>query len=100
MYYSEIGTCNNIYRLLNAKCPWDNIDIPQALASIHKETGVVLSSSQKAVSIALNHKVICITGRPGAGKTTVVKSIIRIILLKEAKILLYAPTGYAAEKLA
>ena len=101
LYYAEIGVCNHIYRLLNAKCPWDSIDIPKALAWIHKETGMVLSASQKkAVSMALNHKVMCITGGPGVGKTTVVKSIIRIILFKKAKILLCAPTGRAAKKLA
>jgi exodeoxyribonuclease V alpha subunit len=53
-----------------------------------------------AVARAVNGKVTLITGGPGVGKTTVVNSILRILRAKGVKVLLCAPTGRAAKRLA
>ena len=40
-----------------------------------------------------------ITGGPGVGKTTLVNSIMKILIAKEVRVALCAPTGRAAKRL-
>lgn len=47
----------------------------------------------------LTHRVAVITGGPGTGKTTLIRSITVILNLLEKRILLAAPTGRAARRL-
>ena len=49
---------------------------------------------------ALMSKVTVMTGGPGVGKTTIVKAILRILAAKGTEILLCAPTGRAAKRMA
>lgn len=77
-----------------------NINFDKAIMRVEQETGMKLSKTQtKAVKIALENKVIIITGGPGVGKTTVVNSILKIIRTFSDRILLSAPTGRAAKRL-
>ncbi|GGF92196.1 MULTISPECIES: SF1B family DNA helicase RecD2 [Cysteiniphilum] len=100
LYYAEVGVAKHINRLLDAERPWRDINIPEALKWVETVTHLKLSASQKdAVGMAVNSKVVCITGGPGVGKTTVVNSIIRIIRAKKASVSLCAPTGRAAKRL-
>lgn len=52
-----------------------------------------------AVEKALQEGVLMITGGPGTGKTTTVRSLIRLCQLRGEKVLLAAPTGRAAKRL-
>ena len=68
---------------------------------VEQQTGVMLSASQRAaVAQTVNAKVTIVTGGPGVGKTTVVNSILRILRAKGVRVLLCAPTGRAAKRLA
>ncbi|MED7789274.1 ATP-dependent RecD-like DNA helicase [Francisella sp. 19X1-34] len=99
LYYAEVGVASNIKRLLNNERRWNIDNIDAALEWVQKQTGLNLSSSQEqSVRMAIENKVVCITGGPGVGKTTVVNSIIKIIKTK-ARVLLCAPTGRAAKRL-
>jgi exodeoxyribonuclease V alpha subunit len=61
---------------------------------------LTLAESQKAaVATALASKVLVVTGGPGVGKTTIVNAILRILSVKEVKLLLCAPTGRAAKRM-
>jgi exodeoxyribonuclease V alpha subunit len=51
------------------------------------------------VRLALNSKVLVVTGGPGVGKTTIIRSILAILRAKGAHPLLAAPTGRAAKRL-
>ena len=65
--------------------------------------GVRLSEAQKdAVHTALINKMSIITGCPGTGKTTIVKTIIEVIqkVSPDREIILLAPTGKAARRMA
>lgn len=99
LYYAEVGVASNIKRLLENERRWKIDNIEAALGWVQKQTGLNLSDSQKqSVRMAVENKIVCITGGPGVGKTTVVNSIIKIIKTK-ARVLLCAPTGRAAKRL-
>ena len=55
---------------------------------------------REAVRLAVSSKTLVITGGPGVGKTTIVRAILAILGAKRVKVLLCAPTGRAAKRLA
>jgi exodeoxyribonuclease V alpha subunit len=72
-------------------------DIDSAAA----ELGLELAPEQKqALLMALTGSFSILTGGPGTGKTTIVKVLVHILRTQKAKILLAAPTGRAARRLA
>ena len=99
LYYAEVGVATNIQRLLASKRRWSIDKVDEAIEWVQTQTKLNLSESQTlAVKKSITNKVVCITGGPGVGKTTVVNSIIQIIKTK-ANVLLCAPTGRAAKRL-
>ena len=63
--------------------------------------GVQLSERQKeAVRTALTHKVAVLTGGPGTGKTTTVRTVIELLDRFKCRYALASPTGRAAKRLA
>ncbi|GAA0922490.1 ATP-dependent RecD-like DNA helicase [Virgisporangium aurantiacum] len=77
------------------------VDWGKALAWLKKRTGTDLAPEQEqAVRLALTAKVAVLTGGPGCGKSFTVRSIVELAAAKKAKILLVAPTGRAAKRLA
>src|SRR6185369_9926375 len=56
-------------------------------------------TQKTAISLALMSKVLVITGGPGVGKTTIVKSILQVLSAKGTSLLLCAPTGRAAKRM-
>jgi exodeoxyribonuclease V alpha subunit len=80
--------------------PWPSIAPEKAIPWVEGKLGVTLAKTQhEAVSQALASKVMVITGGPGVGKTTIVKSILQIVAAKNVVIALAAPTGRAAKRL-
>ena len=57
-------------------------------------------AQQEAIRQACQQKMLVITGGPGVGKTTLVRSILEIFAAKKLKCVLAAPTGRAAKRLA
>ncbi len=100
LHRAETGTAAGIARLLPGAPPWESIDAAKAIPWVEQKTGLTLSASQRsAVELALASKVTVITGGPGVGKTTLVNGILRIILAKDIRVTLCAPTGRAAKRL-
>lgn len=79
------------------------LEVPRpeaALAWAEKTLAVELSPSQRqAARLALEAKLLVITGGPGTGKTTLVKAVTAIFGAVKAKMALVAPTGRAARRL-
>jgi len=97
-YYAEKGIAQHLLSQLQGDVPWKERDIH--LERIEKKLQIHLSASQRdALQKALVSKVLVITGGPGVGKTTLVRSIIEILKSQHIIIGLCAPTGRAAKRL-
>ena len=80
---------------------FQNFDWPAAFAALQANTKLALTAQQQeAVQAALTHRVAVLTGGPGTGKTTTVRSIIRLAEAAGKRALLASPTGRAAKRLA
>ena len=101
LYRAEQSIAARLKTLVGGVLPWAAIDAEKAIPWVEQKTGLTLADSQKeAVRMALASKVMVITGGPGVGKTTLVNSILRILAAKNVDLLLCAPTGRAARRLA
>ncbi len=70
------------------------------IAKYEKEQNIFLDSIQKdAVKCALSNGLSIITGGPGTGKTTIIKTLIKIFEEKGLNSILAAPTGRAAKRI-
>jgi len=100
LYFAEWNFAKKLAELNSGKHPCPAIDFEKALAWVQKKEKIELSENQcKALRIAVQAKVMVITGGPGVGKTTLVNSIIQVLRAKKMKIALCAPTGRAAKRL-
>jgi exodeoxyribonuclease V alpha subunit len=100
LYQAESTSAKHIARLKKGSPIWGEIDCEKALEWAEGQTHTTLSPSQrKAVTLALEEKVVIITGGPGVGKTTVINTILKIVRAKKAQVVLCAPTGRAAKRL-
>jgi len=80
--------------------PYPEIDPVVALPEIQSRTGQDLAPSQQAaLTAALRHRLLVITGGPGVGKTTLLRSLLALLVPRKVRCLLAAPTGRAARRL-
>jgi exodeoxyribonuclease V alpha subunit len=102
LHRAEVGLAKSVLRIASAgPHPLPRIDVDKAIAWVEQRLNIQLAVAQKeAVRQACQHKLLIITGGPGVGKTTLVRSILEIFTAKEMKCVLTAPTGRAAKRLA
>ena len=75
--------------------------IDKCIKSAESELEIEFSTEQKqAIHYATQYKLLIITGGPGCGKTTLIKGLTSVFSQAEKRILLAAPTGRAAQKMA
>ncbi|MDR3562145.1 MAG: ATP-dependent RecD-like DNA helicase [Negativicutes bacterium] len=100
LYHYEKNIAERLNTLAQGSPTWDEINAEEAIRETEKTLGITLAENQKkAVTTAITSKFMVITGGPGVGKTTIVKSIIKILEAQKLQILLAAPTGRAAKRL-
>ena len=100
-YLAENQTAARLKALLAAPKQIRKIDTDKALAWVQEKLAITLAEKQlAAVRTAVENKVMVITGGPGTGKTTIINAILKIYGTVQTKILLAAPTGRAAKKMA
>ena len=89
------------FKINSSPSPWKSINTKEALVKINKRTGIDLApSQQEAIDLIINTNVMLLTGGPGVGKTTLVKTLLLILKsFTTAQIKLCAPTGRAAKRL-
>jgi exodeoxyribonuclease V alpha subunit len=80
---------------------FQEVDWDRALGWLRRRTGTDLAPEQEeAVRLALTARVAVLTGGPGCGKSFTVRSVVELAGARKAKIVLVAPTGRAAKRLA
>ena len=102
---AERSLAGGLLELLHAShdrmAAFGQVDWDQALTWLRGRTGAELAPEQEqAVRLALTEKVAVLTGGPGCGKSFTVRSIVELAAAKKAKVVLLAPTGRAAKRLA
>ncbi len=107
--YAEQGVAGKLARMRAAGR--DRLDVFQSIdwqeaynwldAQEAQGSGAIyLTDQQKdAIRIALTSKISILTGGPGTGKTTITRSLIRLLKRHGCSVLLAAPTGRAAKRL-
>ena len=99
-YKTENEIAERIIKLKNTKNVKKVGNIEKELKKVEERTDMILSEKQKEAIRTINdNNVTIITGGPGTGKTTIIKSIIEIYKQKKYKIVLCAPTGRAAKRM-
>jgi ATP-dependent exoDNAse (exonuclease V) alpha subunit len=96
---------NALFRLLRARedrlAAFASVDWDKALGWLRQRTGAALAPEQaEAVRLALTSRVAVLTGGPGCGKSFTVRSVVELARARRAKVILVAPTGRAAKRLA
>ena len=113
-YYAEIGVAGKLRRLLRepagdrlwnrlmeARRQTGNENLSVDIAAIQQSVGMNYDEVQaNAIRQAAVSKVMVLTGGPGTGKTTTTQGIIAAFRAYGLRILLAAPTGRAAQRMA
>ena len=120
LYYSEVGVSNRLGRLMQRRTvsrlfdqagagppgTFQKLDWDAAFARLERRASSdsgrlrLVARQQEAVQTALTNRLTVLTGGPGTGKTTVVRTIIELCEEARAQAVLAAPTGRAAKRLA
>lgn len=99
-YSVEKEIATRIIRLDKSKNLKKIENIENALKDIEKKSSIELSEKQREAVLSINDSnVTIITGGPGTGKTTIIKTIIDLFEERKKKVVLTAPTGRAAKKM-
>lgn len=100
LYKAEQGVCKRLLALSQLKFSAGLNNFDEKLERLQKEEGIQPAQMQsEAIREAMTSGVLVITGGPGTGKTTIIKSIIRLLVEDGHSITLAAPTGRAAKRM-
>jgi exodeoxyribonuclease V alpha subunit len=102
LYRQESAIAEALLSRIGKKPTWapDPMQIEIMVAEVERETGVTLAPEQKAaVHNALTQEISIVTGGPGTGKTTFVRTLTLILSRIGVEYALCAPTGRAATRL-
>ncbi len=100
LYQAETGLADRLKAMLSMPVPQSAIKAEKIAAEVHKKLAINLSAEQLAVvTQALSHRLAIITGGPGTGKTTLLRSISALFDAAGKRVMLAAPTGRAARRL-
>ncbi len=101
LHEAEQRIAERLAALADGAPDYPEIDVPKALAWVQQRTGVVLAGAQCfALEEAWRKRLLVVTGGPGVGKTTLLKAVLEVFTAKKVKVLLAAPTGRAAQRMA
>jgi len=98
-YYTELNTARMLLDL-NVKYELSDSVLETELATIKRQEGIEPDELQKmAVFETAKHGVFVLTGGPGTGKTTTIRTMLDFFEKQGLDILLAAPTGRAAKRM-
>jgi len=100
IHQAETGIANRLKALLSVPVTASGINAERISREVQKKLAITLSSEQlNALEEILSHRAVIITGGPGTGKTTLIRSINAVFSVLGKHVLLAAPTGRAARRL-
>ena len=100
IHQAETGIAKRLKALLSVPVTPSGIDTERIAKEVQQKLAIILSSEQlTALEKILNHRTVIITGGPGTGKTTLIRSINAVFSALGKHVLLAAPTGRAARRL-
>ncbi len=100
-YYGEVGVANHLQAMLDSSATRLGVFrsvMWEALLTGGGDTPLS-ARQQEAVRTALTRKVTVLTGGPGTGKTTTVRTVIELLERYRCRYALASPTGRAAKRL-
>jgi len=101
LHQAEAGLANRLKALLSVPVVPQEIDTQQISNEVLKKLAIKLSQEQlNVLEKIFSYRAVIITGGPGTGKTTLIRSITAIFEVLGKQISLAAPTGRAARRLA
>lgn len=78
----------------------DGAQIDRMIEEVEKKNKILLAEAQlEAVKCVFENSAMVITGGPGTGKTTIIKTIIELMEASGKRVMLTAPTGRAAKRM-
>ena len=99
-YYATEKSVSNWIEKINLTTSKCKFDFDKIYNQIRTKSDIELNEKQqRAILSCLQNKISIITGGPGTGKTTVIKTLIEILKSNSVSFKLAAPTGRAAKRI-
>lgn len=103
LHDAECGAAHHLGRILGGQParPVSPSEADALAAAAADRLGVHLAPNQRrAVALALLDPLVIVTGGPGTGKTTIIRTLLEAMPTAPARVALGAPTGRAAKRMA
>lgn len=99
-YNAEKNIANKLISLKEGRNIKKINGFDRKIKTLEKHSDIELSEKQLEAVRAINDNNVCvITGGPGTGKTTIIKTILELYKQEGKKVVLCAPTGRAAKRM-
>ena len=93
LYHAEEGVVGSLARLARGRV---TVELAQLVL---EDDGKLARSQRRAIELAVESKVLVVTGGPGTGKTTITRAILGRYQQHGLEVALCSPTGRAAKRL-
>lgn len=99
-YQAEKRVAQRLLEMSELVFDIDGSRVDRMIDEVEKKNKILLAEAQlEAVKCVFENSAMVITGGPGTGKTTIIKTIIELMEASGKRVMLTAPTGRAAKRM-